>query len=76
MLIAVFQGIGSARQALILSFFRKGILDLPPMIMDTFSDTYDFSGVTIIPFNTHEGSSDGGTYSDMTEHRHTQSLNG
>ena len=32
MLIAVFQGIGSARQALVLSFFRKGILDLPLMI--------------------------------------------
>ena len=38
-----------------------------PMIMDTFFDTYDFSGVTIIPFNTHEGSSDGGTYSDISE---------
>ena len=33
MLIAVFQGIGSARQALVLSFFRKGILDLPLMIL-------------------------------------------
>jgi len=33
MLIAVFQGIGSAKQALILSFFRKGILDLPLMIL-------------------------------------------
>ena len=38
-----------------------------PMIMDTFFDTYDFSGVTIIPFNTHAGSSDGGTYSDIRE---------
>ena len=38
-----------------------------PMIMDTFFDTYDFSGVTIIPFNTHEGSSDGGTYGDISE---------
>ena len=38
-----------------------------PMIMDTFFDTYDLSGVTIIPFNTHAGSSDGGTYSDIRE---------
>ena len=27
-----------------------------PMIMDTFFDTYDFSGTTIIPFNTHGSS--------------------
>lgn len=33
-----------------------------PMVMYTFFDTYDFSGKTIIPFNTHEGSGDGGTY--------------
>lgn len=32
MLIAVFQGIGGAKQALFLSLFRKGILDLPLMI--------------------------------------------
>ena len=38
-----------------------------PMIMDTFFDTYDFTGVTIIPFNTHEGSRDGGTYGDISE---------
>lgn len=38
-----------------------------PMIMETFFDIYDFSGVTIIPFNTHEGSSDGGTYRDIGE---------
>lgn len=31
--IAVFQGIGSARQALVLSFFRKGILDLSLMFL-------------------------------------------
>ena len=36
-----------------------------PMIMDTFFDTYDFSGKTIIPFNTHAGSRDGGTYRDI-----------
>lgn len=38
-----------------------------PMIMDTFFDTYDFSGKTIIPFNTHAGSRDGGTYKDVAE---------
>ncbi len=32
MLIAVFQGIGCAKQAFILSVFRKGILDLPIML--------------------------------------------
>ena len=31
MLIAVFQGIGDAKQAFFLSLFRKGILDLPLM---------------------------------------------
>ena len=30
-----------------------------PMVLETLFDTYDFSGVTIIPFNTHEGSRDG-----------------
>lgn len=33
-----------------------------PQVMFTLFDQYDFSGKTIIPFNTHEGSSDGGTY--------------
>lgn len=33
-----------------------------PMIIYTFFDQYDFSGKTIIPFNTHYGSGDGGTY--------------
>lgn len=36
-----------------------------PMIMDTFFESCDFSGKTIIPFNTHEGSGDGGTYDDI-----------
>lgn len=36
-----------------------------PMIMDTFFDTYDLSGKTIIPFNTHAGSQDGGTYDQI-----------
>ena len=33
-----------------------------PMILYTFFDRYDFSGKTIVPFNTHMGSGDGGTY--------------
>ena len=38
-----------------------------PMIMYTFFDTYDFRGKTIIPFNTHAGSGDGGTYQTIKE---------
>lgn len=38
-----------------------------PMIMYTFFDTYDFSGKTIVPFNTHAGSGDGGTYREIEE---------
>lgn len=38
-----------------------------PMIMYTFFDEYDFSGKTIVPFNTHEGSGDGGTYDTIGE---------
>ena len=33
MLISVFQGIGGAKQAFVLSFFRKGIFDLPLMML-------------------------------------------
>ncbi len=33
MLIAVFQGIGGAKQAFVLSFFRKGVFDLPLMLL-------------------------------------------
>lgn len=33
MLIAVFQAVGGARQALVLSMFRKGIVDLPLMAL-------------------------------------------
>ena len=38
-----------------------------PVIMDAFFDKYDFSGKTIIPFNTHAGSGDGGTYEEIKE---------
>lgn len=38
-----------------------------PMVMDTFFETYDFNGKTVIPFNTHAGSRDGGTYDAIKE---------
>lgn len=38
-----------------------------PMIIYTLFDQYDFSGKTIIPFNTHMGSSDGGTYKTIAQ---------
>ena len=33
-----------------------------PMIMYTFMEDYDFNGKNVIPFNTHEGSGNAGTY--------------
>lgn len=36
-----------------------------PMIMHTFFESYDFNGKKVIPFNTHEGSGDAGTYSTV-----------
>ena len=36
-----------------------------PMIINTFLEKYDFSGKTIIPFNTHEGSGNSGTYTSI-----------
>ncbi len=36
-----------------------------PMIINTFLEKYDFTGKTIIPFNTHEGSGDAGTYNTI-----------
>lgn len=38
-----------------------------PMIIYTLFDQYDFSGKTIIPFNTHMGSRDGRTYQTIRE---------
>ncbi len=38
-----------------------------PMIMQTFFDTYDFSGKTIVPFMTHQGSRDGGTFNEIKQ---------
>jgi flavodoxin len=38
-----------------------------PMILYTLFDEVDFSEKTVIPFNTHMGSYDGGTYSHMNK---------
>jgi flavodoxin len=38
-----------------------------PMVLETFFDDYDLSGKTIVPFNTHAGSRDGGTYKVIQE---------
>ena len=38
-----------------------------PMILYTLFEQYDFSGKTIVPFNTHMGSGDGGTYQTIHE---------
>ena len=38
-----------------------------PMIMYTFFESYDFSGKTIIPFNTHEGSGQASTVTSIRE---------
>lgn len=38
-----------------------------PMICYTFIDKHDFSGKTVIPFCTHEGSGNAGTYGTLKE---------
>ena len=35
--------------------------------MYSFFEEYDFSGKTIIPFNTHAGSGNGGTYRTIAD---------
>ena len=37
-----------------------------PMILHSFMESYDFTGKTVIPFNTHEGSGQAGTQSTIT----------
>lgn len=39
-----------------------------PMAVYTFMDSYDFSGKAVIPFNTHEGSGESGTYSAIASY--------
>lgn len=38
-----------------------------PMVLYTFFDAYDLAGKTIVPFNTHAGSGDGGTYNEIAD---------
>ena len=46
-----------------------------PMIVYTFLESYDFSGKTIIPFNTHEGSGNAGTYERIKNKLNNSSVN-
>lgn len=36
-----------------------------PMIVYTFLENHDFSGKTVVPFNTHEGSGNSGTFAAL-----------
>lgn len=38
-----------------------------PMICYTFLEKFDFSGKKVMPFNTHEGSGNSGTYQNIKE---------
>jgi len=38
-----------------------------PMIVQGFVRDHDWAGKTIVPFNSHEGSGNGGTYDDLRE---------
>lgn len=46
-----------------------------PMIVYTFLESYDFSGKTVIPFNTHEGSGDSGTYEEIRDKLSSANVN-
>ena len=46
-----------------------------PMIINTFLEKYDFSGKTIIPFNTHEGSGNSGTYNSIKNKMKSSTVN-
>ena len=46
-----------------------------PMIIYTFLEEYDFTGKTVIPFNTHEGSGESGTYSTIKDKLSNASVN-
>ena len=45
------------------------------MIINTFLEKYDFSGKTIIPFNTHEGSGNAGTFNSMKNKMKSSNVN-
>ena len=46
-----------------------------PMIINTFLEKYDFSQKTIIPFNTHEGSGNSGTYTSIKNKMKSSNVN-
>ena len=68
-------------EALDLSKYDTILLGYPiwwgdvPMIINTFLEKYDFSGKTIIPFNTHEGSGDAGTYENIKNKMTSSNVN-
>ena len=47
-----------------------------PMIVQGFVSDHDWAGKTIVPFNSHEGSGDGGTYDTLREMTGTTVLDG
>ena len=47
-----------------------------PMVVYTFLENHDFSGKTIIPFNTHEGSGSSGTYESLKSKLPTATFKG
>ncbi len=46
-----------------------------PMIINTFLEKYDFSEKTIIPFNTHEGSGNAGTFNSIKSKMKSSNVN-
>ncbi len=46
-----------------------------PMIINTFLEKYDFTGKTIIPFNTHEGSGESGTFNSIKNKMTSSTVN-
>lgn len=46
-----------------------------PMIINTFLEKYDFSGKTIIAFNTHEGSGNAGTFNSIKSKMKSSNVN-
>ena len=47
-----------------------------PMIVYTFIENHDWNGKTVIPFNTHEGSGNAGTYDTLEEKMSGATLKG
>lgn len=47
-----------------------------PMIVQGFVRDHDWKGRTVVPFNSHLGSGDGGTYADLREMTGTTVLDG